>query len=1239
MSDTPDSLLLKLAVGRGLVDQATAKEVLHTAQQQGRPIAELLIERGLMTAYNVDLLNKEVQKAQGPKTVAGFQIVSKLGQGGMGAVYKATQLSMGREVALKVMAPEVAKNKNFVERFLREGMAMGAINHPNVVTCYDAGQDGKILYMALELMTGGDADQLSRSLGGLLPPVRACLIVRDCAAGLSAIHRAGLIHRDIKPANIFLGDDGTAKLADLGLARHEDGDDKMTRTGTAMGTPAFMSPEQAEGADDLDIRSDIYALGATLFALVTGQAPFTGQSAYAVVAKVINDPVPDPRSLNPNVPDAVVQVIRLAMHKDRSKRYQTPQELQAALKACGDELQHAGLTADTVGALPPSLLKHPTPQAHHSGQARRYRTNTHSTIAPGRTWLASGSVVAGVIVVAVSASMLWGRTPPQPSEPDKPATLATEPTTSPVKPPVKSGAAAAKAPEPSTALTPGDAWPDREGWTKAVAALPLDRRVALVGLALHQLNPHHDGQLRPAMDVQKGDVPGIELSGADLHDLRPLTALSTLRSLTLTSPDDQDTTSPFFELDQLGALPLTHLGLGRSMVNNLGPLRNLELTDLNLSACPVSDLTPIVKPSLRRIAFNTALADGGVDALRALPEVISIGTSWQTLQPRVQFWRNYDAGTFALPPSRRAQIAKMAVLAQTGQPTLPVTAETLTPPAAKPVKPSPIALRPLIIPEGSFAKVRDLGKTFNDNCGKLTNLLAQRSKEASRTLSKVLDADFKRAMASSGKNTSLGQIADVVRQARDALVEGAGPRDTAFTDPNLPTTTLQALAEWRSTIEPLEADLAGQAAALRAKTLKELEPLIVDNRAGATELTAQLTSMVPPAPVADQAVDPLPVEGCVWRIDSMSALPHDTVLRDLTGTQGPARVVGELVETDYGKAFRGDGRATQITTALKKPLAARTLMAWVNSSYAQQLNGGVIGLQSPDGGRFESIVHCGPENGWGMQNELRRTFSGKGGWNEGMWRHLTLVVDGANRTLYLDGVQLVRDRNAAPAFPAGSEIVVGKRNSAREPGRFYAGMIDGCLIFDRALTITEITAVMRFQGLQRETIRTTLRASEWINVPVPNSDFTRFSGVRFPEWNGKIDGITQGSEGAERWLKLDLNRAGLEPRVMRQTFKIDPSWRSIRLSARMRLSKALLGDAPEAGVFLAFSDPTATQPDIRRQAALTADQALGEWQDIGPMIGWPIPPGYVTVSVECSLRGIGTVDMDDVRLQVLPGRP
>jgi len=324
----PDDRVLKSAVDKGLI----SKEMADDAQREGlitqTRATDLLIRKGVLTKHIVDnLAGLQPVAHSEPVAIAGFKIIGQLGKGGMGTVYKALQVSMNREVALKVIARQFAEDPGFCERFLREARAAGAVNHPNVITCYDVGQDQEWLYMALELMTGGDAASLPHDRGGRVNEVRALRVIADCARGLSALKRSGLIHRDIKPANIFISQDGVAKLGDLGLARSTSGDDRMTMTGAAMGTPAFMSPEQASGESDLDIRTDIYALGASLFAMLTGDIPFRGASAFAVVAKVINDPTPDPRLFNPALSDGAASVVLAAMAKVRDQRYATPEQM------------------------------------------------------------------------------------------------------------------------------------------------------------------------------------------------------------------------------------------------------------------------------------------------------------------------------------------------------------------------------------------------------------------------------------------------------------------------------------------------------------------------------------------------------------------------------------------------------------------------------------------------------------------------------------------------------------------------------------------------------------------------------------------------------------------------------------------------------------------------------------------------------------------------------------------------
>ena len=268
-----------------------------------------------------------------PRMPHGYRILERLGQGGMSTVYRAVQLALQREVALKILDERLAADGAYADRFLREARAAARINHPNVVACHDVGHHGDRLYMALELLTGGDAEALAQAHGGFLPERVALTVARDCARGLQAIASAGLVHRDIKPANVFIAADGSAKLGDLGLVRVQ-GEGHATLTDSVVGTPAFMSPEQALGEREVDIRSDIYALGATLYALLAGGAPYVNSNVFNIVQQVVHRPPPDVRAINPRLAASTAEVIARAMAKNRAARFQTPTEMLAALDAC-----------------------------------------------------------------------------------------------------------------------------------------------------------------------------------------------------------------------------------------------------------------------------------------------------------------------------------------------------------------------------------------------------------------------------------------------------------------------------------------------------------------------------------------------------------------------------------------------------------------------------------------------------------------------------------------------------------------------------------------------------------------------------------------------------------------------------------------------------------------------------------------------------------------------------------------
>ncbi len=320
------TLVLRMAVDRGLIDEAQAREAAQAAAAGMIEPSTVLVTRGLLSQEAVKRMQAEALTRLAPATLGGYRVNGTLGAGGMGVVYRATQVSVDRVVALKVLDERMACQPEFADRFLREAKTAAMINSPHVVTVHDAGRDGEYLYLAMEIVTGGDVAGLMGECGGRLPPRRAAEIVHHAALGLQAIFAAGLIHRDIKPANIFLTEEGKAKLADLGLSRQISGDDRVTIAGEILGTPAFMSPEQAEGRE-LDIRSDIYSLGASLYSMLTGRNPFSASTPMATAAMVITEPFPDPLALRPTLPMALVRVINRSTGRRAEDRYQTPQAM------------------------------------------------------------------------------------------------------------------------------------------------------------------------------------------------------------------------------------------------------------------------------------------------------------------------------------------------------------------------------------------------------------------------------------------------------------------------------------------------------------------------------------------------------------------------------------------------------------------------------------------------------------------------------------------------------------------------------------------------------------------------------------------------------------------------------------------------------------------------------------------------------------------------------------------------
>ena len=358
MSQAADDRAVARILERGVstraeVDEAQAiRAKMVEMGLKPRGLAEILYEKGYLELEHFEALRREERRWQGQEQIAGYRLLELLGEGAMGRVFKARQLSLDRDVAIKVLSPELAKDTAYVERFQTEARAVARLNHTNLVSGIDVGEANGIHYLVMEYADGNTVASLLRR-GGPLDEERALVIAQQVARALDHAHRNAMLHRDVKPDNVILTRDGVAKLCDLGLARLGE----TSEAGQRMGTPAYISPEQARGETQVDARTDLYSLGATLFHMLAGRPPFEAATPAALLAKHLTEPAPSLNALgcdgDPR-PDALVQRLLAKAPGDRPA---SATELLPGLDQLVRDLQHARGAVAAVAQVGPTASR------------------------------------------------------------------------------------------------------------------------------------------------------------------------------------------------------------------------------------------------------------------------------------------------------------------------------------------------------------------------------------------------------------------------------------------------------------------------------------------------------------------------------------------------------------------------------------------------------------------------------------------------------------------------------------------------------------------------------------------------------------------------------------------------------------------------------------------------------------------------------------------------------------------
>ncbi len=412
-SGLDESQLEKSIVRRGLATAAEIeackqrrKQIAVPANEPAKSLLEVMVDAKVLTRSQMVRLIQEAGEANRKFQIPGYQILQRLGKGSMGVVYKAKQISVDRVVAVKILLEPLAQNKEFIKRFEREAMIAAKLSHNNVVNAIDAGKIDNYYYFVMEYVEGPTIKEFLDK-NQIFEEKEALRITLAIAEALKHANHRGLIHRDIKPENVILTPQGDVKLADLGLARLTD-DEKwgLSEAGMAIGTPYYISPEQVRGQTDIDIRADIYSLGATLYHMVTGKVPYGGETPSEVMRKHVdlNVALVPPDHLNSKLSGGLGMVVETMMAKNREHRYQSPDDLILDLK-CLQRGEGPMIAGQKIESLVPlahgeSETQQPGPSDDRLVELASYVNNRNQLIATMAMLLAV-SVITNLILFVV----------------------------------------------------------------------------------------------------------------------------------------------------------------------------------------------------------------------------------------------------------------------------------------------------------------------------------------------------------------------------------------------------------------------------------------------------------------------------------------------------------------------------------------------------------------------------------------------------------------------------------------------------------------------------------------------------------------------------------------------------------------------------------------------------------------------------------------------------------------------